>query len=937
MNERRFIVIKGARQHNLKNVDISIPRGNLVVITGVSGSGKSSLAFDTLYAEGQRRYVESLSAYARQFLDQLEKPDVDSIEGLSPAIAIEQRAGSKNPRSIVATATEIYDYLRLLYARVGHPHCPSCGRPIQPMTIDQMVDSALARYEEGTRLVVLAPVIRSRKGQFRKEFESWRRQGHTSMRVDGTYVDLDDGIPSLNRNTRHDIHIVVDRLKLSRARISRLADSLELALSLAQGMAVVEDADATGASPLLLSSMLGCPVCGISFPELNPRLFSFNSPAGACPVCGGIGTVIDFDPELLVPDPSLTLAQGAIAPMARQRYFVRLMERLGHELGFSVHDPYSNLPDKARKAILHGHGEYLGVIPILKDQYENLHSWRIKRELDKYIEKVPCPACGGRRLRDEALSVTVGGKNLGHVLAMSISDAADFFDTLDLSEHEWHIASRVVRELRSRLSFLRDVGLDYITLDRPTATLSGGEAQRISLATQIGSRLTGVLYILDEPSIGLHQHDNERLIDTLKRLRDLGNTVIVVEHDEDTILASDWVVDMGPGAGSHGGEVIFEGPPQEMFSHPASLTGAYLSGREDIEIPKQRRTSEGRYLELSGCSHNNLKNIDVTIPLGTLVCVTGVSGSGKSSLVMETLYPALARVLGNEKLHPGKFNEIKGIEHIDKVITIDQSPIGRTPRSNPATYIGAFTPIRELFASLPDARMRGYKPGRFSFNVKGGRCEKCEGAGVVKLEMGFLPEVYVTCEVCRGHRYNRETLEVRYKGRNIHDVLEMTVDDALEFFGAIPQIRSKLQLLSKVGMGYVKLGQPATTLSGGEAQRIKLARELSKRATGRTLYILDEPTTGLHFHDIRKLMKVLHELVDRGNTVVVIEHNLEVIKSADWIIDLGPEGGLRGGDIVAWGTPEEVAANNESLTGRYLAVKLNGSLKTDCCKTEKLQ
>jgi len=906
------IVIRGAREHNLKNIDLEIPRNKLVVITGISGSGKSSLAFDTIYAEGQRRYVESLSAYARQFLKLMEKPDVDYIEGLSPAVSIEQRTASHNPRSTVATTTEIYDYLRLLFARVGIPHCPKCGREISSQTPEQMADRIMA-LPKGTRIQVLAPLVRGRKGEYRELFQEMARQGYVRVRVDGKVCSLDEEI-KLERYKQHDIEVVVDRLVVRDGIRSRLVDSLETALELAGGVVFVD----VDGELLKFSEKFACVECGASIEEIEPRLFSFNSPYGACPACGGLGVQMEVDPELVVPNPELSIEEGALVPWRRMRrgwlyYQLR-------KIKFPTHTPISQLSEDERHLLFYGDPKrgFEGLVEMLKRRYRETDSEDLRSWIEKFMRERPCPACGGTRLRPEALAVTIGGKNIADVTAMPVREARKFFEGLELSERDMRIAHQVLKEIRARLGFLADVGLDYLTLDRKTGTLSAGEAQRIRLATQIGSGLTGVLYILDEPSIGLHQRDNRRLLETLKRLRDLGNTVIVVEHDRETIETADYVIDLGPGAGVHGGEVVAAGTPEEVAKNPRSITGDYLAGRKDIPVPKQRRKPSGRWIEIVGARGHNLKNITVRIPLGTLTCVTGVSGSGKSTLIDETLYPALARRLHNAKVEPHPYEVILGIEHIDKVVNIDQSPIGRTPRSNPATYTGAFTPIRELFASLPEAKVRGYRPGRFSFNVKGGRCEACQGEGMLKIEMHFLPDVYIPCEVCGGKRYNRETLQITYKGKTIADVLDMTVDEALEFFGNIPPIQRKLQTLSDVGLGYIKLGQPAPTLSGGEAQRVKLAEELSKVSTGRTLYILDEPTTGLHFEDVRMLLNVLNRLVDMGNTVVVIEHNMEVIKTADYIIDLGPEGGDKGGWVVAEGTPEEVAKVERSYTGQFL-------------------
>lgn len=928
------IIVKGARAHNLKNIDIEIPRDRLIVITGLSGSGKSSLAFDTIYAEGQRRYVESLSAYARQFLGQMNKPDVDYIEGLSPAIAIDQKTASHNPRSTVGTVTEIYDYLRLLFARIGRAHCPQCGRPIAPQTVSQMVDRLLT-YPEDTRLQILAPVVRGRKGEYKNLLEEIRKNGYVRVRIDGEMRETDEEI-KLDKNKKHTIEVVVDRIKIRPGIARRLADSLETALRLADDVALVEVA---GQEELLFSAKFACPDCGISLPEIAPRLFSFNSPYGACPACMGLGTSMEVDPALVIPDPNLTLREGAIAPWSRSSNgYLQMLESLAEHYGFSLDVPVRDLEPEHLQIILYGTGRerirfrytnrygewrsyeapFEGVIPNLERRYQETQSEWSRAEIEEFMSKKPCPACQGARLKPEALAVRVGGKNIYQVTQLSVAEAQEFLANLELTEREQIIARQVLKEIRSRLQFLMDVGLDYLTLDRPTSTLSGGEAQRIRLATQIGSQLVGVLYILDEPSIGLHQRDNARLIATLKHLRDLGNTVIVVEHDEETIREADYIIDIGPGAGAQGGQVVAAGTVSEIMACSQSLTGQYLSGRRRIPVPSVRRKPADKWLEILGASEHNLKNIDVRFPLGTFICVTGVSGSGKSTLVNEILYAALAQKLNGARTTPGRFRELRGIEHLDKVIAVDQSPIGRTPRSNPATYTGAMDDIRSLFAATPEARARGYKPGRFSFNVRGGRCEACDGDGIIKIEMHFLPDVYVPCEVCKGKRYNRETLEVKYKGKSIADVLEMTVDEAVEFFSAIPRLHRRLVTLQDVGLGYIKLGQPATTLSGGEAQRVKLATELARRSNGRTMYILDEPTTGLHMADVHRLLAVLHRLVDAGNTVVVIEHNLDVIKSADYIIDLGPEGGDRGGEVVAAGTPEEICEVAASYTGQYL-------------------
>lgn len=929
------IIVKGARAHNLKNIDVEIPRGKLVVLTGLSGSGKSSLAFDTIYAEGQRRYVESLSAYARQFLGQMEKPDVDAIEGLSPAISIDQKTTSRNPRSTVGTVTEIYDYLRLLFARIGRPICPTHGIEIESQTIEQMVDRLLA-YPERTKMQILAPIVSGKKGTHAKTLEDIRKQGYVRVRIDGEMRELTEDI-ELEKNKKHSIDVVVDRIVIKDGIASRLADSLETALKLADGKVVV---DVIGEGELLFSEKHACPYCGFSIGELEPRLFSFNSPFGACPDCDGLGVKLEVDLDLVIPNDELTLKEHAIAPWEPQssQYYPQLLEAVCRHYGIPMDVPVRDLPKEQLDKILYGSGgepiyfrytndfgqvreQYIafeGVVRNIERRYRETSSDYIREQMEKYMAEQPCPTCQGYRLKKESLAVLIGGKHIGEVTAMSVTEALAFFEGLELTEKEAQIARLILREIRDRLGFLQNVGLDYLTLSRSAGTLSGGEAQRIRLATQIGSRLTGVLYVLDEPSIGLHQRDNDRLIATLKSMRDLGNTLIVVEHDEDTMLAADYLIDIGPGAGIHGGEVVAAGTPEEVMDNPNSLTGQYLSGKKFIPIPAERRRPDGRWLEVVGAREHNLKNVSVKIPLGTFVAVTGVSGSGKSTLVNEVLYKALAQKLYRAKAKPGEHRDIRGLEHLDKVIDIDQSPIGRTPRSNPATYTGVFDDIRDVFASTNEAKVRGYKKGRFSFNVKGGRCEACHGDGIIKIEMHFLPDVYVPCEVCHGKRYNRETLEVTYKGKNIADVLDMTVEDALDFFASIPKIKRKLETLYDVGLGYMKLGQPATTLSGGEAQRVKLAAELHRRSNGRTLYILDEPTTGLHVDDIARLLDVLHRLVDNGDTVLVIEHNLDVIKTADYIIDLGPEGGDRGGQIVAVGTPEEVAEVKESHTGRYL-------------------
>jgi len=927
------IVIKGARVHNLKNIDVEIPRNKLVVITGLSGSGKSSLAFDTIYAEGQRRYVESLSAYARQFLGVAEKPDVDYIEGLSPAISIDQKAGSRNPRSTVGTVTEIYDYLRLLFARIGKPHCPKCGRPVQQQTVSQMVDHILA-YPEGTKIQILAPVIRGKKGEHQRILQELQKKGFVRVRVNGEIRELDEDI-TLERYKKHDIDVVVDRVVVRPGLENRLADSLETALGLGEGIAVAAPLEG---KELVFSQNFACPQCGISLVEITPRLFSFNSPYGACLECSGLGYRMEVDPELVV-DRERSVREGALLPWTHstQHYYPQIVKSLMDHYGCSWDTPYQDLPEEVQEKLLYGtderirfhyedafgqtrtwYGTFEGVVNHLMRRYRETESEEVREEIEQFMTSRPCPSCAGARLRPEALAVTVGGKNIAEVTRYTILEARSFINNLSLTEREEQIAGQVIKEIDARLGFLVNVGLDYLTLDRSAGTLAGGEAQRIRLATQIGSGLVGVLYILDEPSIGLHPRDNTRLIKTLKDLRDMGNTLIVVEHDDEMMLNADEIIDIGPGAGVHGGKVVAQGTLEDIVKVEESITGQYLSGRREIPVPEGRRKPWERWLQVIGAKEFNLKNIDVDIPLGLFVCITGVSGSGKSTLLDEIIYKGLAQKLHRAKAHPGDFQEIRGIEHLDKVIKIDQSPIGRTPRSNPATYTGAFDGIRELFSMTPEARMRGYRPGRFSFNVRGGRCEACRGDGIIKIEMHFLPDVYVPCEECRGKRYNRETLEVKYKGKNIAEVLDMTVSEANEFFQNIPKVSRKLQTLEDVGLGYIKLGQPATTLSGGEAQRVKLATELSRRSNGRTLYILDEPTTGLHKEDIRKLLLVLERLVESGNTVVVIEHNLDVIKTADYIIDLGPEGGDRGGQIVTTGTPEEVANCPYSYTGRYL-------------------
>ena len=948
----RTISIRGAREHNLKNVDLDLPRDQLVVFTGLSGSGKSSLAFDTIYAEGQRRYVESLSAYARQFLEMMQKPDVDQIDGLSPAISIEQKTTSRNPRSTVGTVTEIHDYMRLLWARVGVPYSPATGLPIESQTVSQMVDRIMT-LPEGTRLYLLAPVVRGRKGEYRKELAEFMKKGYQRVKVDGAFYEIAD-VPALDKKFTHDIDVVVDRLVVRPDIATRLADSLEQALKLADGLAVAELADAAPVASakankqrnetterIVFSEKFACPVSGFTIPEIEPRLFSFNNPFGACPKCGGLGVEQHIDPDLVIPDKDRTLRKGAIAPWAKSSspYYTQTLAALGKHYKFTLDAKWKDLPKKTQEAILYGSGDdeirfayddgmrsyetkrpFEGVITNLERRYKETDSDWAREEIARFFTDVPCAACHGYRLKPEALCVKIAEKHIGEISELSVKAAALWFAELPekLNAKQNEIAGRILKEIRARLKFLVDVGLDYLTLARASGTLSGGESQRIRLASQIGSGLTGVLYVLDEPSIGLHQRDNARLLDTLKRLRDLGNTVIVVEHDEDAIRIADYVVDVGPGAGVHGGEIVAQGTPMDIMSNPKSLTGQYLTGAREIAIPERRPMNPSRTLKLIGARGNNLKNVTAEIPFGLFTCITGVSGGGKSTLLVDTLYKALARRLNGASEAPAPFDRIEGIEHLDKVIDIDQSPIGRTPRSNPATYTGAFTPIREWFAGLPESKARGYEPGRFSFNVKGGRCEACQGDGVIKIEMHFLPDVYVTCDVCKGKRYNRETLEVLFKGKSIADVLDMTVEEALEFFKAVPRVRDILNLLHRVGLDYIHVGQQATTLSGGEAQRVKLAKELSKRATGRTLYILDEPTTGLHFHDVAKLLEVLHELVEAGNTVVVIEHNLEVLKTADWIIDLGPEGGDGGGEIVAAGTPEDIVREKRSYTGAFL-------------------
>jgi excinuclease ABC subunit A len=936
------LVVRGAREHNLKDVSLDLPRDSLIVFTGLSGSGKSSLAFDTIFAEGQRRYVESLSAYARQFLGQMDKPDVDFIEGLSPAVSIDQKSTSRNPRSTVGTITEVYDYLRLLYARAGRPHCPKCGRPISRQTPQQIVDRVL-EMAEGTRFQVLAPVIRGRKGEYVDLFSELQAKGFSRVRVDGVVHSLTDP-PKLKKQEKHSIEVVVDRLVVRESSKRRLTDSVETALGLAGGLVILDFVDLPEDDQhreRTFSEHLACLYDDLSFEALEPRSFSFNSPYGACPECTGLGTRKEVDPELIVPDPERTLREGAISPWGTGQtadYFLRLLTALGDAIGFTIDTPWERLPARAQKAILYGHdsqvhvryknrygrerayyASYEGVVPFLERRHAETDSDFSREKYEGYMREVPCPACGGARLKPEVLAVTLGGKSIAEVSSYSIGDASVFLRSLDLTERERMIAERVLKEVYARLGFLVDVGLDYLSLDRPAATLAGGEAQRIRLATQIGSGLVGVLYVLDEPSIGLHQRDNRRLIETLLRLRELGNTLIVVEHDEDTIRTADWIVDIGPGAGEHGGEIVVAGTVDDLMASERSVTGAYLSGRREIPLPRSRRpVIPGRELVVEGAREHNLRNVDVAFPLGTFTAVTGVSGSGKSSLVNDILYTALANRLNGARMVPGRHKRVRGVDELDKVVGVDQSPIGRTPRSNPATYTGVFDHMRRLFAETTEAKIRGYQPGRFSFNVKGGRCEACAGDGTIKIEMNFLPDVYVPCEVCGGARYNRETLEVHYKGKNIAEVLDMSIEEANEFFSAVPAISRHLQTLVDVGLGYVRLGQPAPTLSGGEAQRVKLASELQKRQTGRTVYVLDEPTTGLHFEDVRKLLGVLGKLVDAGNTVIVIEHNLDVIKSADWVIDMGPEGGSAGGTVVATGTPEDLAAVPDSHTGRFL-------------------
>ena len=966
--QQKIISVRGAREHNLKNIDLDLPRDQLIVMTGLSGSGKSSLAFDTIYAEGQRRYVESLSSYARQFLEMMQKPDVDQIDGLSPAISIEQKTTSRNPRSTVGTVTEIYDYMRLLFARIGIPYSPETGLPIASQTVTQMVDRIMAE-KEGSRLYLLAPIVRGRKGEYRKELAELSRQGFQRIKVDGKLWELDQ-LPPLDKKYKHDIDVVVDRIVVREDIASRLADSLETCLKLSDGLVVVDFADRplpvsqTGDNAvnksknetherLVFSEKFACPVSGFTIAEIEPRLFSFNNPFGACSTCDGLGVQKSVDPAIVVPNPVLTLRDGAIFPWSKSSnpspYYAKILEAVGGLYGFSLSDRWCDLSEKAKQALLYGTGKqtidftydgprrayktrkkFEGIVPSLERRWRETDSSLVREEIEKFMSSSPCGACHGHRLKPEALAVKLAEQHISQVTQMSIRSAYNWFTSLpnSLNEKQREIASRILKEIRERLRFLNDVGLEYLTLSRNSGTLSGGESQRIRLASQIGSGLTGVLYVLDEPSIGLHQRDNSRLLETLRHLRDLGNTVIVVEHDEEAILSADHVVDMGPAAGIHGGEIIAQGTSAEIMTNALSLTGQYLSGERSIAIPNPRRDlSERRRLKIIGATGNNLKNVSVTVPLGTFTCITGVSGGGKSTFLIETLYKAAARHMNGSRAVPAPYKRIDGFEHLDKVIDIDQSPIGRTPRSNPATYTGAFTPIREWFTHLPESKVRGYLPGRFSFNVKGGRCESCQGDGVIKIEMHFLPDVYVTCDICRGKRYNRETLEVEFKGKSIADVLNMTVEEGADFFAAVPAVSEKLETLKRVGLGYIKIGQQAPTLSGGEAQRVKLAKELSKRATGRTLYILDEPTTGLHFHDVAKLLEVLHELVDGGNSVVLIEHNLEVIKTADWIVDFGPEGGDGGGQIIAQGRPEEIVSEPMSYTGQFLKSVLSRAAK----------
>ncbi len=937
------LIVKGARQHNLKNIDISLPRDSFNVITGLSGSGKSSLAFDTIYAEGQRRYVESLSAYARQFLGQMDKPDVDYIEGLSPAISIDQKTTSRNPRSTVGTVTEIYDYLRLLFARVGHAHCPQCGKPISQQTIQQMTDDVMT-FPEGSKILIIAPMIRGKKGEHKSVFDQLRKEGFSRVRVDGVVRTLDEDI-DLQKTKKHDIDVVVDRLVVKEGIESRLTDSMETAAKWGEGLVLVAEVDGP---EHMYSQHFACPDCHISLPKIEPRMFSFNSPFGACPACAGIGSTMEVDEDMVIPDGSISFANGAVMALSNNpnAWFMRQLEGLLRQNGYSLNNSFDELPKKLQEEIMHGsrekvsfdyenmrgevktfHTEYEGILPMVKRRHSEASTDAMREEFEKFMSIKPCTTCHGARLKPEVLAITVGGKNIEEVTDMTIKEAAQFFSSLSLSQRELVIGEQILKEIKARLGFLNNVGLDYLTMSRAAGTLSGGEAQRIRLATQIGSGLVGVLYILDEPSIGLHQRDNDRLIETLKGLRDLGNTLLVVEHDEDTMRAADFLVDIGPGAGEHGGQVIAAGPVPEVMANPKSITGQYLAGKKFIALPEKRRKPGKAAIEVRGAKENNLQNINVKFPIGLFNVVTGVSGSGKSTLINEILYKGLSNKLYRTYHRVGKHKEIRGMDYVDKVINIDQSPIGRTPRSNPATYTGVFDAIRELYSQTPEAKMRGYKQGRFSFNVKGGRCEACRGDGIIKIEMHFLPDVYVPCEVCKGARYNRETLEVKYKGKSIADVLDMTVDDAVDFFAAIPKIHRKMITLQEVGLGYIRLGQPATTLSGGEAQRVKLATELARRSTGKTMYILDEPTTGLHAEDIRKLLLVLQKLVDAGDTVVVIEHNLDVIKTADYIIDLGPEGGSGGGTVIAKGTPEDVAKVKESYTGQFLGPVLKRTRK----------
>jgi excinuclease ABC subunit A len=938
------IILRGARQHNLKNIDVDIPRNRLVVITGISGSGKSTLAFDTLYAEGQRRYVESLSAYARQFLEQMDKPDVDSIEGLAPAIAIEQKTISKNPRSTVGTVTEIYDYLRLLFARIGKPHCHMCGQAITSQTTQEIVDRVMA-LNPGTKVIILSPVVTGQKGTHQRLFQRLQKDGFARVRADGRTFDLGEKVP-LDKNTKHSIEVVVDRLIVKESARNRLADSIELAMGLSGGLVFV---DLLQGEPLIFTEKAACMLCGTSYPPFTPASFSFNSPHGACSTCNGLGSMMVFDPDLIVPDPALSLRDGAIAPWENRHsiYFYQVLDAITQHFHVSIYTPFNEFPEALIDLLLYGsRGKIIpfylerngkrytysrpfeGVIPNLERRYTETRSHQAREGIERFMNVRPCPDCHGARLKPESIAVKVGGESIHQVCRRSVTELLDFFGAINCDSRDRVIADPVLKEITERLFFLTHVGLGYLTLDRASATLSAGEGQRIRLATQIGSKLTGVLYVLDEPSIGLHQRDNQRLLGTLKQMRELGNTVLVVEHDAETILSADYVIDMGPGAGAHGGHLVFDGPPDDLLQHETSVTGQYLSGRKTIPVPPRRRPLTNGHIAMEGASANNLKDITVQFPLGCFVCVTGVSGSGKSTLVVETLYRSLARRFHHSRKAVGKYSRLTGLEKIDAVVNVDQSPIGRTPRSNPATYTGVFADIRDLFAKTPEARARGYKPGRFSFNVKGGRCEACRGDGIIKIEMHFLPDVYVTCDVCQGKRYNRETLDIRYKGKNISEVLDMTVDQTLDFFGKIKKIRTRLQALADVGLGYIRLGQPATTLSGGEAQRVKLSRELGKRATGRTVYILDEPTTGLHFADIQKLLDVLDRLTDAGNTIIVIEHNMDVIKSADYIIDLGPEGGDKGGHVVGCGTPEEIARLPSSHTGRFLSKELRADSKS---------